>query len=345
MHIENKYVFNFAASYSSGGYKRLYEYVKWFNKNGGAWFIVHPRCADLTTEFSNNQFFIVKQSRFQRLYSDCQYLETIREEIGQPELYYSYGIPVYSRFGRINWFHLSNVLPIEARGIPLPLTDRLTFYYLGWRIRRGFRNADVISAESNNSLGLIDSGYSGRLFLSVNGSDDELDYLQDPRVENKEFIATVVGTHRYKALKDSFRVFEMLKQKNGRLKLIILGNEKWVPRDLRGKQDVVVRGMIKRSEVFDCLRRTKFYISTTSVENSYNAASEGVVFADESYISDIGPHRELLMNSQYDQISVPGVSRPLLHVKRENLSGVNLKTWDTVVLEMIARFREELRRL
>jgi hypothetical protein len=341
MGITNDYVFNFAASYSSGGLKRLIEYAKWFSKNGGAWFVIHPLCADLIDQYPNNRYFVAKQSRFKRLYDDCGYLPALLESMGAvPELYYSYGIPLYSRFGRINWFHLSNVLPIQAKGIPISLTERLTFYYLGWRFRRGFRNADVISAESNSSLHLLDGEDPRKLFLSVNGSDDELSQFQDGRIEGKENVVTVVGTHRYKALGESFRLFQMLKEKNSLLKLIILGNEHWVPKSLRDAKDVIVPGMIPRPQVIDYLRKTKIYISTTLVENSYNAASEAIVFADESYISDIGPHRELLLNMPFDRVQVPGVSRPLLHVKREDLSGANLKTWDAVVLDMIARFRE-----
>jgi hypothetical protein len=93
----------------------------------------------------------------------------------------------------------------------------------------------------------------------------------------------------------------------------------------------------------DCLRKTRFYISTTRVENSYNAAAEGIFFADESYISDIGPHRELLLNAQFDTVSVPGIRQPLLHVHRHRLTGANLKSWETVVGDMIARFREAMR--
>jgi len=340
MPIENKFLFNFAVSYSSGGYKRLYEYAKWFNEHGGAYFAIHPRCADLIDEFANNQFFVVKQLRVKRLYDDCAYLEEIGKQIGRPEFYYSYGIPLYFPFGRTNWFHLSNVLPINAKGIPLPLSDRLTFYYLGWRIRNGLRNADVISAESNSSLGLMGSDASEKLFLSVNGSDDELMYLREKHAEEKDDVVTVVGTHRYKALEDSLRLFKVLKTGNSRLKMIILGNEKWVPKSFRRIQDVVVRGTIKRPEVIDCLRRTKVYLSTTRVENSYNAASEGIAFADESYISDIGPHRELLLNVPFDSVPIEGIAKPLLHVRRENMLGVNLKTWNTVIVEMIARFRE-----
>jgi hypothetical protein len=95
--------------------------------------------------------------------------------------------------------------------------------------------------------------------------------------------------------------------------------------------------------VIACLRRSRFYISTTFIENSYNAAAEGAFMADESYISDIGPHRELLMGMSYEAVRVPDVSRPLLHVKRQDLTGANLKNWQAVVVDMLATAREALR--
>ena len=343
MQVQNRYLFNFAASYSTGGYKRLYEYAKWFNGNGGAWFVIHPRCSHLVAEFPNNRFFIARQSRIERLYNDGAYLKAIEQEIGQPELHYSYGIPLYFRFGKVSWFHLSNVLPLGVKAIPLSLLMRLQYAFLGMKIRSGFAYADVISAESASSLQMLRLESTDRLFLSVNGSDDELAWLQSMEVTQTEDIATVVGTMSYKALDDSFRLFELLRKVNSRLKLIIIGPPNWIPQGLKRRQNVVIRGVETRSAVIDWLRRTKIYISTTCIENSYNAAAEGIFFADESYISDIGPHRELLVDMPFEQLSVPGVRMPLLHVHRDRLTGANLKTWETVVVEMIARFHQTLR--
>ena len=296
----HKFVFNFSASYSGGGYKRLYHYAKWFNENGGASFVINPRCAGLKTELPNNGYFVASQSSAQRIFSDCAYLGAIEEEIGKPELYYSYGIPLYYRFGDVNWFHLSNVLPLQRKNIPLSLFDRVKAAYLGRRITRGFAFADVISAESNYSLSLVgSSGHSHRLCLSVNGSDDELSHLRSGTVERREQIATVMGTQRYKAIDDSVSVFNMLKQRHPELKLMILGNPAMVPHRLRMNSDLIVRGNLDRRGVIDCLRKSKFFISTTCIENSYNAAAEGIFLAEESYISDIGPHRELLLNHAF----------------------------------------------
>ena len=335
MQLKYKYLFNFAASYLGGGYKRLFEYSKWFNENGGAWFIIHPHCASLINQFQNNRFFLATQPRYQRIFNDCRYLTGIEREIGKPDLYYSYGIPIYARFGKVNWFHLSNVLPLSTRNIPLPFFDKLKLGYLGWRIKSNYINADVISAESSYSLSLIDSTQANKLLLSVNGSDDELDFLKNKTVLNKENIATVIGTYKYKALRDSYLVFEMLRQNNSQLKLMIIGNKKTIPSDLRNNDNVIATGLLDRSSVIDCLQKTMFYISTTHIENSYNAASEGVFFADESYISDIGPHRELLLNMPFEQIVVPGMNRPMLHVSRENISGENLQTWEDVISDLI----------
>jgi hypothetical protein len=338
--VQHRYLFNFAASYSTGGYKRLYEYARWFDRNGGAWFVIHPRCSQLLSEFPNNHFFIARQSRLRRLFDDCAYLRPIERQIGQPDLYYSYGIPLYSAFGKINWFHLSNVLPLGQPAIPLSLAARLKFAFLGRKIRCGFAQADVISAESASSLRMLGAQPSSKLFLSVNGSDDELAWLQSRQVTQKQDIATVVGTASYKALDDSYRLFELLKKVNARLKLIIIGYPNWIPHRLTVKPDVVIRGLEPRAAVIDWLCRSKIYISTTRLENSYNAAAEGIFFADESYISDIGPHRELLLNMPFEEVSLPGVLMPLLHVHRDRLTGGNLKNWETVVVEMIARFQQ-----
>jgi len=345
MSVQSRFLFNFAASYSTGGYKRLYEYAKWFNGNGGAWFVIHPRCAQLVAEFPHNQFYIATQPRIQRLYNDCAYLNKIEQEIGQPELYYSYGIPLYYRVGRVNWFHLSNVLPLLAGSIPLSLIARLKFAYLGKRMRSGFARADVVSAESASSLKLLGEVRPEKLFLSVNGSDDELASLSAANNATKEGIATVVGTASYKALQDSFRLFEMLRKSDSRLTLMIFGNPKWIPGELTRKHNVVVRGMEPRSTVIECLRKTRIYISTTRIENSYNAAAEGIFLADESYISDIGPHRELLLGMPFEEILVPGVRTALLHVHRDRLTGANLQSWETVIVKMITRFHEALRAL
>jgi len=129
----------------------------------------------------------------------------------------------------------------------------------------------------------------------------------------------------------------MLRQNNSGLSLVIIGDERYVPKKLRRSESVVLKGTLKRSEVLGTLKSSRYYISTTRIENSSNAASEGAVFAEESFISDIGPHRELLGNARFDQVRVAGVNRPLLHVVGANMSSASLKPWGDVICEMINR--------
>ncbi|KTD24336.1 glycosyltransferase, GG-Bacteroidales peptide system [Legionella lansingensis] len=336
----NRFLFNFAASYSGGGFKRLYAYAKWFNHNGGAGFIIHPQCSSLINEFPNNRFTVVGQSRFQRLLNDCDYLDEIRKTIGVPDVYYSYGIPVYTKFGRINWFHLSNVLPLGPWSVPLSLFDKVKLSYLGKRIKSNLENVDIISAESDFSLSLIHSKYAKKFFLSVNGSDDEILFQKSQHTQKQDNIAVVVGTYRYKAIEDSYRVFERLRENNPKLKLVVIGDEKKVPKHLHINQNITMTGRLQRDDVISYLRNSQYYISTTRIENSYNAASEGIFFANESFISDIGPHRELLVGMPFERISIPNMDRQVLHVKRQDISTLHLKNWDTVITEMIKRVSE-----
>lgn len=333
-----KYLFNFAVSFSGGGLKRLQEYAKWFHAAGGAGFIVQPNCAKLEKEYPNNRYYIVSQPRHQRLLNDCAYLRDVLSASGRPTLYYSYGIPVYRPTGVINWFHLSNVLPLQREALPLDLGDRIAMTFLGWKITRNIRHADVVSAESNYSLSLLPDETRAKQALSVNGSDDELAYVLSATVAPKEEIATVLGTYRYKALIDSWHIFEMLRRLNPNLKLNIIGNEKLVPDFLRNRKNVQLLGLLPRAKVITMLHQSRYYISTTFIENSYNAASEGVFCADESYISDIGPHRELLDKSIYQRINVPNVSRSIIHVCRKDATTTNLLTWHRVISDMIARY-------
>ena len=335
--IAHQYLFNFSASYSGGGFKRLYAYAKWFHQQGGARFIINARCSLLMNQFPNNHFIIVSPSRVERFFNDGAYLRSICNEFGVPAFYYSYGIPVYYKVGQINWFHLSNVLPLSAEKLHLSVFDLMKANVLGKKINDNFKHADIISAESDFSLNLIRSNDEIKKFLSVNGADDELAACNTLPSEQTENTAIVVGTYRYKAIHDSYHVFEMLRERNNGLKLVLIGDEKRIPQRLRVNENIRITGRLEQGAVVEYLRNAKYYISTTYIENSYNAASEGAFLAQESFISDIGPHREMIADMPCEEVSVPNVQRSLLHIKRVALSTRHLKTWDNVITEMLGR--------
>lgn len=344
--IRNNYLFNFSASYVGGGYKRLYAYARLFDSKGGAHFIVHSNCRKLEDEFKNNRYYYHNQSGFKRLFNNFKYLNLIASKIDSLKFYYSYGIPIHSKVADINWFHISNILPLAPEGIPLSLIDKIKMRILGLKIRGNLTNADVISAESNYSLSLIKKSYCDKLFLSVNGSDDEISFLKNKKINKKTNTAVVIGTYKYKSISDSVHIFKMLKKLNNKdLKLIIIGNPKNIPKKFTSDSNIIIKGILPREDLIQYLMQAKYYISTTHIENSYNAASEGIFLADESYISDIKPHRELLINSHFNSVSIPGISRSILYVKKKNLSSNNLKTWENVFNDMMEKVNQVLFKL
>ena len=331
-------LFNFSASYSGGGYKRLHSYAKWFDAHGGAYFIIHLQSTALAAEFPRNRYFVVAPGRWARLWRDGVYLDAILATMPQPALYYSYGIALFARFGRVNWFHLSNALPVARGHVPMSLADRLKFALLGRRIRRGLVHADVIAAESECSLDMIGREYGGRLFVSSNGFDDGFAELGRADNETREDLAVVVGTYRYKALDDAFRVFNMLRAACPQLRLRVFGPSALAPPEMRGDAAVELVGTQPPAAVVDALRKARHYISTSRIENSSNADLEGTFLSENAWLSDIGSHREMLAGASWVAVAVPGVARRLLHVRGAELSTSGLKPWRQVIEEMLVRF-------
>jgi glycosyltransferase involved in cell wall biosynthesis len=333
------FLFNFSASYSGGGLKRLMAYSSWFNEHGGASFVVNYRLDGIDKQFPFNKYFFMQQSSFSRAINYSSQLNKIISDSGAVDLYYSYGIPLPRKVGRINWFHLSNVLPLTKEKIFLPLKRYIEIRLLGFLINRCLKYADVISAESDTSIGLFDKRFSRKLLVSVNGSDDEINAYKngvaDEVNKDKEDIAVTVGTYYYKCIDDVYKVYSYLLRSNPSLRLIIIGDREYIPPFILEDSRVVAKGVLPQSDVCDLLRRSKFYITSTVIENSYNAASEGAFLARESFISDIGPHRELLRGVYFKRLADLGNRVPCLHVKSDDLDWRNLKSWDQVIVEMI----------
>jgi hypothetical protein len=338
------YLFNFSASYTGGGYKRLYAYSKWFNDNGGAVFIINIRNSQIISEHANNKYYIVNPKLYQRIFNDCSYLPQVLHENVKFDVYYSYGIPINKKIANINWFHLSNVLPFVPFKIPMTFFNRLKFIYLGVKIKNGLKYSDVISAESKFSLSLINSKFEKKLFLSVNGSDDEISFLNENSIHGKEQMALVIGTQWYKSIPDAYILFKSLQIKEPLLKLYIIGKDNLISKKIKKDQDVyIINKFLDRILLLDYLRKCKYYITTTRIENSYNASSEGIYFADESLISDIDPHRELLENVKYERIAIPKSKRSVLHIYRKNINGSVLKSWNEIIIDMINHINHSLK--
>lgn len=327
-----KYWFNFSSSYTGGGLKRLRAYVQWFDQQGGALFFIHPQCRALIEEFPCNHYEIITQSYWQRLLNDGWYLQTMQKRYGKPLFYYAYGIPIYHPVAEKNWFHLSNVLPLCRQHWPRSWKDMMRHQILRQRIRYYVKYADILSAESEFSLALLQQHTGQQGVVSVNGTELHrfLDntYGYDP-------VAVVVGTMRYKALDQSVAVFDYLYEQDNALELMIFGDPQSIPHHLRSHPRLHLPGVVPQTAVMQQLNRAAFYISTTTIENSYNAAAEGVYLAQSSYISDIPPHRDLLSGAGYSIVQLSSVINPLLYVTNDQLTSTVLKTWDQVIVNML----------
>ncbi|URQ68447.1 glycosyltransferase [SAR86 cluster bacterium] len=333
--MKNNYLFNFSVSWTGGGLKRLYAYSEWFDKKGGTNFIVHPTCSNFIDLYPNNKYFIVKQSKLSRLFKDSSYLQEILTKLDNLDMYYSYGIPIYSRVCKVNWFHLSSVTPLLALNMDLSIFNKIKYSILGMKIKRNLKHADHISAESNFSLGLLKDIDENKLILSVHGSDDELKYLDQNIDDKKENIAITVGTHTYKRLDLVYSKFLELKENNNELKLFVIGEKNNIPSYILQDKQVEATGTIPRKKVIEFLIRARYFITASSVENSYNAASEGIFLATESFISDISPHMELVKGMPYTHSPIQNSNIAFLQISRSDLSSSNIATWDQVLVDLL----------
>ena len=330
---KKKILFNFSSSYNGGGLKRLLAFSEWFDCHGGAVFIVHVRAKRYLLTYKNNTYFYINLSKFKKALNSHKYLIDIVNSIGVPHMYYSYGIPIPYKVGSINWFHLSNVLPlISHSGYGLTLFRSIELKWQGKLFKKSYKNAEVLSAESHYSLNLLPSSSKYIHIVSPNGSDKEIELFGQSREYTVNNIAVIVGSFFYKDLEASYRVFLKLKETHKELKMVIVGITSMIPSEIVSDKSIDVTGEISLKEVINLLSAAKFYINTSKVENSWNAASEGVLLANESYISRIEPHFELVKKIANNNYVIDG---DLIHVKRKNISVEKLMIWSDIIKNMI----------
>jgi len=329
---KKKILFNFSSSYTGGGLKRLLSFSEWFDCHDGALFIVNERSKLHLLKYKNNTYFYINLSKFKKALNSHKYLIDIVNSHGVPYMYYSYGIPIPCKIGSINWFHLSNVLPlISHSGYGLTLKRSLELKWLGKLFKKNYENAEVLSAESNYSLNLLPSSSKYTRIVSPNGSDKEVELFDQTRQYKVKNIAVVVGTFFYKDLRASYRVFVKLKEAHKELKMVIIGISSMIPSEIVSDKNIVVTGEITHKGVISLLSTAKFYINTSKVENSWNSASEGVLLANESYISRIEPHFELVKSIANSSYVFDG---NVIHVKRKNISVEKLMVWSDIIQNM-----------
>jgi len=333
------HLFNFSSSYFGGGLKRILAYLQWFNEQGGACFVLNDRLKGIEKTFPANRYCFLRQHSIAKIFNYSAKLNQFIAEVGEIDLYYSYGIPLPRKVGRVNWAHIANVLTLIRSGKYISFRRSLELQLLGFLLKNSMKYADVISAESESSLSLLNRSLKAKLVVSVNGSDEEITAYKDQSDFNTtshiENIAVAVGTCRYKCMDDVYKIYLHLRESNPSLHLIIVGIKEDVPAYIQKDKLVILRGVLSQLHVCNLLKNAKYYITATLIENSYNAASEGAFLAKEAFVSDIGPHRELFKNVSYKVINNLNTRVASLYVQRQNLNLSNLKPWVQVINDMI----------
>lgn len=105
-----RYLFNFIASTSGGGLKRLIYFSKYFNKKKRAHFIISSHLIFLKKKFKKNKYHIFDNSLLNRFFLDYLRLKKIYLTNKPFDIFYSYGVPVYFKMAKKNYLHISNIL-------------------------------------------------------------------------------------------------------------------------------------------------------------------------------------------------------------------------------------------
>ena len=332
---------NFSSTYTGGGLRRLIETAKWFDKTDGCHFIVHEKAFNYIKDYTNkNVFYVVTQNKIRRLFTDGYYLKNILNVIGTPDIYFSYGIPVFFMIGKVNWFHISNALSLTTRNISLPLSLRLKMILLKHRILKSLDHVQIISGESEFSLNLIKDVSKRQLksiYFSVlpNGFNEHERNNVQQIVNDEEHYAITIGTHRYKKLSIAFQLFKYLQKNDTKLKtFIIVGNRDELTWKVSSDNIVIVDIGLNRESLIHLLCGAKYYISASQIENSSNAALEGLLFSKSVILSDIPSHREMLKDMEYEELHVQGINALFLVANIEsNPLLSNIYSWEQATLK------------
>ena len=69
----NSFLFNFSSSYSGGGLKRLLAYLKWFDDNGGGYFIINHKAKSLLPNSKHNVCYYISPSKVKKALNNQDY--------------------------------------------------------------------------------------------------------------------------------------------------------------------------------------------------------------------------------------------------------------------------------
>ncbi len=303
MHKKLIWLFNFSSSWTGGGLIRTIETVKWFDNNLGAYFIINDRIKNEISNYNkNNKYFFVSDNKTMRLLSDGYYIPKIIDEIGRPDVYFSYGIPVFKDIGKINWFHVSNALALKTNKTSLPLKTLIQMLILKKRIIKSMQHTHIATGESKFSVNLLEelaSKKNIKCHYDVLPNGYDITHIKKIVSRKREALykyAVTVGTYKYKKIKVALKLFHQIKDANNLKKFIIVGPTKHLPRSVVKDEYVETKPHLIREDLLNLLYNAEFYISASQIENSSNAVLEALLLCNKIILSNIPSHNEMLRN-------------------------------------------------
>ncbi len=323
MDIKFNILFNFYASDVGGGKKRLEDFSSFFNNYGGAFFIINENCSFLTNLYPKNKYFVFKKNNFLRLINENWYLNEILEN-NNLKFYFSYGIPTTKSLFDVSILHISNVLPFSNISNNL---FNFKNYLLAERLKKSFKIIDYISAESEFSLNLIQCT-KPKIWLP-NSCDEILSFKNK---SNHKDYAVIIGTQSYKCVDLSINLFHQINS-NKKMDLFVVGANNKI-NNFQYSPNISYLGNLERNDVLSLIGSSRYYISSTKIENSHNSAMEGCYLSEKSIISDIPPHRELL--TDFETFSFGSVK--YLKATNKNISKKQLVTNEEICHILLRHF-------
>jgi len=340
MNKTQKWLFNFSSSTVGGGLIRILETIKWFDSNNGSYFIVNYRIKDLVSKYNkNNKYFFVSDNKFKRLLSDGYYIPRIIDEIGIPDVYFSYGIPVFKEIGRINWFHISNALTLKTDKISLPLKTLIQMMILKKRIIKSIRYTDIATGESEFSINLLKQEAGKRNFkchYDVLPNGYNIKSIKEIVNKKRELLlkyAVSIGTYKYKKIEVALELFHHIKEANNLKKFIIVGSAINIPRSVINDKFVEIVPSMSRENLLNLLYNAEYYISASQIENSSNAVLEALLLSKNIILSNIPSHNEMLRSFKTKKIMINNIT--FNSVENIDHNKVEAISWDQVFNKML----------
>tara|TARA_B110000259_G_scaffold145225_1_gene163620 strand:- start:54 stop:1112 length:1059 start_codon:yes stop_codon:yes gene_type:complete len=319
------WLFNFSSSWNAGGFERTKETVKWFDNNSGAYFIINNRIKNEISKYNKkNKYFFVSQNKIKRLLVDGYYMPKIIDEIGRPDVYFSYGIPVFNDIAEINWFHISNALTLKTKNISLPLIKRIQMWILKNRIIRSMKHVNIATGESEFSVKLLKDEINDKkikCYYNVlpNGYDMSIieNVLNKKRKTSYKYGITI-GTYAYKKLEVALELFHEIKKLKKLKKFIIVGSYNDIPKSVIDDRFIEIKSNISRKELFDLLYNAEYYISASQIENSSIAVLEALLLSKNIVLSNIPSHNEMLRNLKTKKVILENYNMDFIVLENKN---------------------------